>query len=1511
MSGGDLVRGVGRRWPVRSRARDAEFALEPLESRTLLALILWDGGGDGTTLTQGANWVGDIAPGAADDAVIDILANPTITHNAGVADFLSLTCAEVIGIGSTLTLGAASTISGEATFLAGSTIATAGDLTFSGLVDWDGGTLSGAGTVIIAPTATMSVGTGAPHTLACELRIEGIVNITSALGLTLGAPEPWIITGTVNINFAVTMSGLLAPGFIRNEGTINNNAGVTLGTGVPIQNVGTININAATTTWEGGGIMGGTINIAPGAALALSGDFTHQAGATYSGPGTLQLGGVQTFAAPVTVPNLVTLSGTLAGAGDVTFTNSLAWSAGAMSGTGATIIGAGATFAVSTPGTRTLARVLRNEGSGTLSAGTLDMQGGTLLNVFDLEITGPVTFTGGAGINLVRNEGAMTVSADWTVGSGVRFENTGTLTVTTGNVTLSGGGLMAAPVAIPGGSTLALAGDFTHQAGAAYSGAGTLQLGGVQTFSTAISIPNPVTLDGTLTGAGIVTFTNSFTWNAGTMSGPGTTIIDPAATMSLAGTGNNTLARELQVDGTLDITAPALVLAPPPPPQDVNIRINGVVNVVSPITISGDGKVTIQNQGVLNCGADVTVGAGVTVTNQGAINVDTATTTFQGGGMMQGTVTIHAGAVLVLPSDFQHQAGAAYSGAGMLQLGGTQTFNSNSAVTIACPINSSGTIAVDDGTLGLGGGGTISGPVTIAAGVIVSLTSDFTHQAGAAYSGAGTLQLGGVQTFAAPLTIANPTTLTGTLAGAGNVTFTNSLLWAGGTMAGTGVTIIAPGATMAVTTAASHTLSRTLRNEGTLTLASTLTGFTLSNGTLLNTGTATISMTGPFVPGGVSNLVRNEGAMTFTSPDADLASGVRFENTGTLTFNGAGALFMSGGGLMAGPVILGAGANLQLFSNFTHQAGAAYSGAGALSLNNAPDHVQTFEGAITVAVATTIVGMLTGAGDVTFAGASVWAIGEMTGTGATIVGPAGTMTISGGVGPLSRTLRVEGVLNVGQAGGLSMNGGTLLIAPGGAMNISQAYIFTSGGGTNLFRNEGTITSTAAWSTASGVPFENAGALNVNAGTATLNGTGVISGGVAIAPGATVNLASAFVHVAGASYTGSGSLNLQNLHIFAFAVTSTNIVTLNGTLTGGGEVTFTNSLTWTAGTMTGAGRTIIGPAATMTLSGAGGKTLARELRNGGTLNITTATVLAFNAGTLTNTGTMNITPAFTMTSAAGTNLVRKRGHDHLRGRLDGPERGSVRERRAPGDQRRQRRPRGRRADGRAGHGRRRINAGPQLQLQPRGRRSVLRGRFPQPEPRPGARPDVCECAHDPAGHDDRRWDADRPGRRDVHQLARVEHGHDVRNGRDHHHPVGHHDAGRRRHQDPLPRTPDRWNAQLLDPCPDAGRGRPGGHQRHGQHRRPDQRLRRRQLRDPEPGTDQLRHRRDPGFGRQHRDARHAQRQHRHDDAPGRRGHGGNREHRRRRRARSAQRLHAPDGRRVRRCGRAAVDQRADV
>src|SRR5947208_906744 len=88
---------AARRLLFRSSFR--RLQIETLEDRRLLAVVNWDGGGDGKEWLDRFNWTGDALPGGADDVVIDVVANPTVHYSFGSTTIRSLVSQEAIVIG--------------------------------------------------------------------------------------------------------------------------------------------------------------------------------------------------------------------------------------------------------------------------------------------------------------------------------------------------------------------------------------------------------------------------------------------------------------------------------------------------------------------------------------------------------------------------------------------------------------------------------------------------------------------------------------------------------------------------------------------------------------------------------------------------------------------------------------------------------------------------------------------------------------------------------------------------------------------------------------------------------------------------------------------------------------------------------------------------------------------------------------------------------------------------------------------------------------------------------------------------------------------------------------------------------------------------------------------------------------------------------------------------------------------------------------------------------------------
>ncbi|MBK8098038.1 MAG: hypothetical protein IPK26_13075 [Planctomycetes bacterium] len=168
----------------------------------------------------------------------------------------------------------------------------------------------------------------------------------------------------------------------------------------------------------------------------------------------------------------------------------------------------------------------------------------------------------------------------------------------------------------------------------------------------------------------------------------------------------------------------------------------------------------------------------------------------------------------------------------------------------------------------------------------------------------------------------------------------------------------------------------------------------------------------------------------------------------------------------------------------------------------------------------------------TFAGASTWSGGAMSGTGRTIIAQGGTLAMSATstTATLSRILENRGMATLSTSTNLWIwNAGTFL----NTANATFVASITSGtftargdGGTNLFQNDGTFrkqgAGTLQFTTNNTViAFSNTGSLDAQAGGLSILGGGTSSGAFTIASGATLGLGGSH-NLGAASVTGSGT-----------------------------------------------------------------------------------------------------------------------------------------------------------------------------------------------------------------------------------------------------------------------------------------------------------------------------------------------------------------------------------------------------
>ena len=597
--------------------------LEALETRYLLAPVAWDGGGDAVNWTDPLNWDGDQLPGSADDVLIDVSGAPTIRLAAGAQAINSLVSRETLELaGGSLDIATASQIEAGLN-LSGGTLTGSGDVTVTGLLSWTGGTMSGTG--MTEARGGLQIRGGAIKTFLGRT----LSNYAGATWSDSGRIDSYDFAGTlinqpgatfdIQCDAGWNVNGVV-PNF-TNHGRLTKSAGSgTAQIDAAFDNTGSVEVQQGSLSLAGGGIDTGSFTVDSDTILQFAGG-THalNAGSSVSGAGavyfsagmvnmdgasydvsggTYASGGTANFLPAATVQSVGPLNtwwdgilnfssgealstsswtqngGELTGSDTVTVTGLLSWARGTMSGTGVTEARGG--LQISGDGYKYLSgRTLSNYAEATWSGSsaiTSNLSGGTLMNqsgaTFDIQ--------GDAGWNVngvvpnFTNQGRLIKSA----GSGTAqidaaFDNTGSVEVQQGSLSLAGGGLDTGSFTVDsdtilqfaGGTHALNAGSSVSGAGAVYFSAGRVNLdgtrygvsggtwasGGTANFLPAATVQSVGPLNtwwdgilnfssgealstsswtqngGELTGSDTVTVTGLLSWARGTMSGTGVT----------------------------------------------------------------------------------------------------------------------------------------------------------------------------------------------------------------------------------------------------------------------------------------------------------------------------------------------------------------------------------------------------------------------------------------------------------------------------------------------------------------------------------------------------------------------------------------------------------------------------------------------------------------------------------------------------------------------------------------------------------------------------------------------------------------------------------------------------------------------------------------------------------------------------------------------------------------------------------------------------------------------------
>jgi hypothetical protein len=514
----------------------------------------------------------------------------------------------------TISFGGATSIANLSLAGTGAIMSGAGAVTIGSTMSWTYGTI--ADVVNIPSTATL---TATGEYAGPGLQMKGgtlnnsgkatLTQVAGSNGLTLYTGSvinnltgaSWTTSGALNLY--VSAGDATAVGFRNSGSLVSGNTAITTWS-VPFSGAGSVSVTSGTLTLNGNstGTISGTINVASSATLNYgqggtltggpetgSGTFNFTAGATVSGAysfsGQTQItSGTISFGGATSIANL-SLAGTaatMAGSGAVTIGSTMSWTYGTI----ADVVNIPSTATLTAigeyagPGLQMKGGTLNNSGKATLTqvAGSngLTLYTGSVIN----NLTGASWTTSGA-LNLYVSAGDATAVAFRNSGSlvsgntaittwSVPFSGAGTMSVTSGTLTLNGNstGTISGTITVASDATLNYGqggtltggpetggGTFNFTAGATVSGAysfsGQTQItSGTISFGGATSIVNLV-LEGngaTMSGAGVVTIATSMNWTYGTIAD----VVNIASAATLTAIGEYAGPGLQMVGGTLN-----------------------------------------------------------------------------------------------------------------------------------------------------------------------------------------------------------------------------------------------------------------------------------------------------------------------------------------------------------------------------------------------------------------------------------------------------------------------------------------------------------------------------------------------------------------------------------------------------------------------------------------------------------------------------------------------------------------------------------------------------------------------------------------------------------------------------------------------------------------------------------------------------------------------------------------------------------------------------------------------
>jgi filamentous hemagglutinin family protein len=488
---------------------------------------------------------------------------------------------------------------------------------------------------------------------------------------------------------------------VSNTGSVNNT--ITAKTGnVNVTNLDSLS-NVAVTATAGNLVIGsGGIDFSRNNIVSLD------ASGTITGAGlttvTITQGDKRFKTGTASIDTLNLSGGTLTVDGAVSVTIAATWNGGTIGGTGTLTTNSGVTTTMSgSVANATLSGTWENNGTINWSpiggfdltiSGTLNNNSGANFNLQNANIAGDIL-----GSGTVNNAGTMTEnSAVSDTDFNPTFNNTGTVTVTQGNIRFAGTGTDTGSYTVASGATLTFfntSGTRELQSASSVTGAGTVVFDGA----------------GTHTAGGTYNVTGTTTINDGTNTFSATGVTG-LGNLTVSGGANTIDGINLTSIGDIAVSGGTTTISTGNSFSFSNLNVTGG-------TLQGSDNLTVTSTATWNGGTiggtgTLTTNSGVTTTMSGSVANATLSRTWDNNGTINWSPI--GGLDFTISGTLNNNSGANFNlqnaniagdilGSGTVNNAGTMTENSAVSDTDFNPtFNNTGTVTVTQGNLQLNGG---------------------------------------------------------------------------------------------------------------------------------------------------------------------------------------------------------------------------------------------------------------------------------------------------------------------------------------------------------------------------------------------------------------------------------------------------------------------------------------------------------------------------------------------------------------------------------------------------------------------------------------------------------------------------------------------------------------------------------------------------------------------------------------------------------------------------------------